>query len=111
MAKLHDAVAYNLFQFEMNRLSKITYKGYKTTDVQTTSFQVYYKWTDDQTLSQPDNNIYPYETGDMINLIDEDHGGSFFTAGAKFHLVSSLSGLVSFGVFLPRKAAKNTVCF
>ena len=31
MSKLNDAVAYNLFQFEMNRLSKITYKGYEKT--------------------------------------------------------------------------------
>lgn len=31
MKKLNDAIAYNLFQFEMNRLSKITYKGYEKT--------------------------------------------------------------------------------
>lgn len=31
MNKLHDAIAYNLFQSEMNRLSKITYKGYEKT--------------------------------------------------------------------------------
>ena len=31
MSKLNDVVAYNLFQYEMNRLSKITYKGYEKT--------------------------------------------------------------------------------
>lgn len=31
MEKLNNAVAYNLFQYEMNRLSKITYKGYEKT--------------------------------------------------------------------------------
>ena len=56
------------------KIKKITYKGYKTTDVQTTSFQVYYKWTDDQTLAQP-ANTYPYAAADngMTKLIDEDH--------------------------------------
>lgn len=29
--RVNDAIAYNLFQFEMNRLSKITYKGYDKT--------------------------------------------------------------------------------
>lgn len=29
--KINDAVAYNVFQYEMNRLSKITYKGYEKT--------------------------------------------------------------------------------
>ena len=56
-----------------NKIKKITYKGYKTSDVQTTSLQVYYKWTDDQSLSQP-SSTYPYDgTGDMTNVIDEDH--------------------------------------
>jgi hypothetical protein len=55
------------------KINKITYKGYKTTDEQTTSFQVYYQWTDDQTLSQPDNNTYPYATEGMTNIIDENH--------------------------------------
>lgn len=56
------------------KIKKITYKGYKTTDEQTTSFQVYYKWTDDQTLAQP-ASTYPYAAVDagMIKLIDEDH--------------------------------------
>lgn len=31
MSKLNDAIGYNLFQYEMNRLSKITYKGYDNT--------------------------------------------------------------------------------
>ena len=31
MKKLNDAVAYNLFQYEVNRLKKITYKGYRKT--------------------------------------------------------------------------------
>ena len=31
MKKIEDAIAYNLFQYEMNRLSKITYKGYEKT--------------------------------------------------------------------------------
>ena len=31
MEKLNDAIAYNVFQYEMNRLSKITYKGYEKT--------------------------------------------------------------------------------
>ena len=31
MSKIEDAVAYGLFQYEMNRLSKITYKGYEKT--------------------------------------------------------------------------------
>lgn len=31
MKKLNDAIAYNVFQYEMNRLSKITYKGYEKT--------------------------------------------------------------------------------
>lgn len=31
MSKLNDAISYNLFQYEMNRLSKITYKGYEKT--------------------------------------------------------------------------------
>lgn len=31
MSKLTDALDYNLFQYEMNRLSKITYKGYEKT--------------------------------------------------------------------------------
>ena len=55
-------------------IKKITYKGYKTSDEQTTSFQVYYKWTDDQTLSQP-ASTYPYAAEDngMTNLINEDH--------------------------------------
>ena len=58
-----------------SKIKKITYKGYKTTDEQTTSFQVYYKWTDDQTLSQPDNDVYPFAAADngMTQLIDEDH--------------------------------------
>ncbi|MBO7140563.1 MAG: carboxypeptidase regulatory-like domain-containing protein [Prevotella sp.] len=57
-----------------SKIKKITYKGYKTTDVQTTSFQVYYKWTDEQTLAQP-ANTYPYAAADngMTKLIDEDH--------------------------------------
>ena len=57
-----------------SKIKKITYKGYKTTDVQTTSFQVYYKWTDDQTLTQP-ATTYPYPAADngMTKLIDEDH--------------------------------------
>ena len=56
------------------KIKTITYKGYKDTDVQTTSFQVYYKWTDDQTLSQP-ATTYPYAAADngMTKLIDEDH--------------------------------------
>ena len=56
------------------KIKSITYKGYKNTDVQTTSFQVYYKWTDDQTLSQPTTD-YPYAAADngMTKLIDEDH--------------------------------------
>ena len=56
------------------KIKTITYKGYKTTDEQTTSFQVYYKWTDDQTLSQP-ATTYPYAAADngMTKLIDEDH--------------------------------------
>ena len=56
------------------KIKKITYKGYKTSDVQTTSFQVYYKWTDDQTLAQP-ATAYPYAAADngMTKLIDEDH--------------------------------------
>lgn len=29
MKNLNDAVSYNIFQYEMDRLSKITYKGYK----------------------------------------------------------------------------------
>lgn len=55
-------------------IKKITYKGYKTSDEQTTSFQVYYKWTDDQTLSQP-ATAYPFDAvaSGMTNLIDEDH--------------------------------------
>ena len=57
-----------------SKIKKITYKGYKTTDEQTTSFQVYYKWTDDQTLAQP-ATTYPYAAADngMTKLIDEDH--------------------------------------
>jgi hypothetical protein len=57
-----------------SKIKKITYKGYKTTDEQTTSFQVYYKWTDDQSLSQPASS-YPYAAADngMTKLIDEDH--------------------------------------
>lgn len=31
MANLNDSIGYNLFQYEMNRLSKITYKGYEKT--------------------------------------------------------------------------------
>ena len=56
------------------KIKAITYKGYKTTDEQTTSFQVYYKWTDDQTLAQP-ATTYPYAAADngMTKLIDEDH--------------------------------------
>ena len=56
------------------KIKKITYKGYKTSDEQTTSFQVYYKWTDDQTLAQPATD-YPYAAADngMTKLIDEDH--------------------------------------
>lgn len=56
------------------KIKKITYKGYKTTDEQTTSFQVYYKWTDDQTLSQP-ATTYPFAAAEdgMTKLIDEDH--------------------------------------
>ena len=56
------------------KIKKITYKGYKTTDEQTTSFQVYYKWTDDQTLTQP-ATTYPFAAEDngMTKLIDEDH--------------------------------------
>ncbi len=56
------------------KIKKITYRGYKTTDEQTTSFQVYYKWTDDQTLAQPATD-YPYAAADngMTKLIDEDH--------------------------------------
>ena len=56
------------------KIKKITYKGYKTTDEQTTSFQVYYKWTDDQTLTQP-TTTYPYEaeSNGMTKLIDENH--------------------------------------
>jgi hypothetical protein len=57
-----------------SKIKKITYKGYKTTDELTTSFQVYYKWTDDQTLAQPASS-YPYAAADngMTMLIDEDH--------------------------------------
>lgn len=57
-----------------SKIKKITYKGYKTSDEQTTSFQVYYKWTDDQTLSQPATD-YPFAAADngMTKLIDEDH--------------------------------------
>lgn len=57
-----------------SKIKKITYKGYKTSDEQTTSFQVYYKWTDDQTLAQPATD-YPYAAADngMTKLIDEDH--------------------------------------
>lgn len=56
------------------KIKKITYKGYKTTDEQTTSFQVYYKWTDDQTLTQP-ATTYPFAAEDngMTKLIDENH--------------------------------------
>lgn len=56
------------------KIKKITYKGYKTTDEQTTSFQVYYKWTDDQTLSQP-ATTYPFAATEdgMTKVIDEDH--------------------------------------
>lgn len=56
------------------KIKKITYKGYKTSDEQTTSFQIYYKWTDDQTLAQPETT-YPYAAEDngMTKLIDEDH--------------------------------------
>ena len=56
------------------KINKIVYKGYKNTDVQTTSFQVYYQWTDDQALSQPTTD-YPYaaEAAGMTKLIDEDH--------------------------------------
>lgn len=56
------------------KIKKITYKGYKTSDEQTTSFQVYYKWTDDQTLTQPETT-YPFAAEDngMTKLIDEDH--------------------------------------
>lgn len=56
------------------KIKKITYKGYKTTDEQTTSFQVYYKWTDEQTLTQPETT-YPFAAEDngMTKLIDEDH--------------------------------------
>ena len=57
-----------------SKIKKITYKGYKTTDEQTTSFQVYYKWTNDQSLTQP-AATYPYAAADngMTMLIDEDH--------------------------------------
>ena len=57
-----------------SKIKKITYKGYKTSDEQTTSFQVYYKWTDDQTLAQPATD-YPYAATDngMTKLIDEDY--------------------------------------
>lgn len=57
-----------------SKIKKITYKGYKTSDEQTTSFQVYYKWTDDQTLAQPATD-YPYAAADngMTKLIDEDY--------------------------------------
>ncbi len=56
------------------KIKKITYKGYKTTDEQTTSFQVYYKWTDEQTLTEP-ATTYPFAAEDngMTKLIDEDH--------------------------------------
>jgi len=57
-----------------SKISSITYKGYKTSDELTTSFQVYYKWTDDQTLTNPATS-YPYAAADngMTKLIDEDH--------------------------------------
>lgn len=57
-----------------SKISSITYKGYKTSEDQTTSFQVYYKWTDNQTLEQPATD-YPYAAADngMTSLIDEDH--------------------------------------
>ena len=70
---LYNAAALSAIGIQNgSKISKITYKGYKTTDVQTTSFQVYYKWTDDQTLSQPEST-YPYNAEGMTNLIDEDH--------------------------------------
>lgn len=31
MSKVSDSISYNIFQYEMNRLSKITYKGYDKT--------------------------------------------------------------------------------
>jgi hypothetical protein len=57
-----------------SKITSITYKGYKTTDAQTTSFQVYYKWTDAQTIEQP-TSAYPYaaEDAEMTMLVNEDH--------------------------------------
>ena len=57
-----------------SKICAITFKGYKTSDEQTTSLQVYYKWTDEQTLTQP-TAAYPYAAADngMTKLIDEDH--------------------------------------
>ena len=70
---LYNAAALSAIGIQNgSKISKITYKGYKTSDVQTTSFQVYYKWTDNQTLAQP-GSAYPYDAEGMTNIIDEDH--------------------------------------
>ncbi len=43
------------------KIKSITFKGYKTTDATTSTFNVWYEWTDDASQSKPDNGLYATE--------------------------------------------------
>ena len=71
-----------LAQYGLNagdKITKLTYRGYKASDSNTSSLKIWYEWTDDDVQSQPAATAY--DTEGMTILVDEaahtwEKGGS-----------------------------------
>ena len=80
-----------LSQFGLNagdKITKIAYRGYKTTDSNTSSLKIWYEWTDDIIQSQPAATAY--DTEGMTVLVDEA-AHVWEKAGSSTSLVDMLS--------------------
>ncbi len=54
-----------------DKISSITYKGYRTADPYTTTLSVWYEWTDDQSQALPAAGLY--DPSSMTQIVSEEH--------------------------------------
>ena len=54
-----------------DKISSITYKGYRTADAYTTTLSAWYEWTDDQTQALPAAG--KYDPSSMTQIVSEEH--------------------------------------
>lgn len=71
-----------------DKITKITYRGYKTTDSNRSSLKIWYEWTDDVAQSQP--SPAAYDTEGMTPLVDEA-SHTWEKAGSSTSLVDMLT--------------------